>query len=188
MKRTNHLFVLLVLLIVPMLISCAWLLGTETAVPPVATEVQNIPAATSAATEAPVATSEATNAPVATTLSSGDAATATAFANCYHPEQITASMIGQSVCVRGVIQNLSQGSAATRYTFSDQPNTFFLYDQVHEVIDPNTGKTLGPGTCVEVHGKIENISGVPYINIEDLLVGKTYQGFYFYRDPASCTW
>lgn len=178
MKRTNQLFVLLVLLIVPMLISCAWLLGTETVAPPVATEVQNIQAATSAAT----------NAPVATTLSSSDAATATAFANCYHPEQITASMIGQSVCVRGVIQNLSQGSAATRYTFSDQPNTFFLYDQVYEVIDPNTGKTLGPGTCVEVHGTIKNISGVPYINIEDLLVGKTYHGFYFYQDPASCTW
>ena len=188
MRRTNQLFVLLVLLIVPMLISCAWLLGTETVAPPVATQVPNIPAATSAVTNAPVAASEATNAPVATTLSSSDAATATAFANCYHAEQITASMIGQSVCVRGVIKNLSQGSAATRYTFSDQPNMFFLYDQVYEVIDPNTGKTLGPGTCVEVHGTIKNISGVPYINIEDLLVGKTYHGFYFYQDPASCTW
>ena len=178
MKRTKRLFVLLVLLIVPMLISCAWLLGTETVAPPVATQVQNIPAATPAAT----------NAPDDTTLSGGDAATATAFANCYHPEQITASMIGQSVCVRGVIKKFSQDSGATRYSFSDQRNTFFLYDQVNEVIDPNTGSTLGTGTCVEAHGTIKIISGVPYINIEDLLVGKTYKGFYFYQDPASCTW
>ncbi len=185
MKRTNRLFVLLVLLIVPILLSCAWLLGTETAAPPVATQAQNIPADTP---EAITDTPEATNEPDVTTLSSSDAATATAFADCYHPEQITASMIGDTVCVRGAIKNFKQDSGATRYTFSDQPNTFFLYDLEHEVIDPNTGSTLGAGTCVEVHGTLKNISGVPYINIEDLLVGKTYKGFYFYKDPAACTW
>jgi hypothetical protein len=76
----------------------------------------------------------------------------------------------------------------TRYSFSDKPNTFFLYSAYWEIINPVTGKTLGPGTCVEVTATLEVQSDTPFMNIDKLLegAGEDIEGFFFYDDPAAC--
>ena len=82
-------------------------------------------------------------------------------------------MKGQEICVRGIVTRLIQTrQVGSRYPFSDQRGTFFLYSKYWEIYNAETGKTVGPGTCVEVTGKIQIQSDVPFINI-DTLAGST---------------
>ena len=176
MNGKTWVFLLLSLLMIgPLLASC----GLQATPTLVATQ---LPTQTATSTMPPYL-------PATMTASANQAATATAFANCHHPDQITADMVGQTVCVRGIIKNFVQTrTVGTRYSFSDKANTFFLYDQYYEIIDPNTGKTLAPGTCVELHGTLRAQSSVPYIDLQDLLVGKEFHGFSFYNDSSACNW
>ena len=109
---------------------------------------------------------------------------------CVSWEEVEASMTGQVVCVRGLITDLKQSrQVGTRYQFSTKSGTFVLYSAYLEIINPSTGKTIGPGTCVEVTGKLEMQSGVPFINIDKLTgqsAGEEIQGFSFYNDPGAC--
>jgi hypothetical protein len=79
-------------------------------------------------------------------------------------------------------------AVGTRYSFTDKPNQFFLFSAKYEIINPNTGKTIAPGTCVEVTGPVDVQGDAPYINLDKLIesAGGTVQGFTFYEDAASC--
>ena len=111
----------------------------------------------------------------------------TAAPSCYHWNQITAYMQGRTVCVLGLITNLNRSNQAwTRYEFSDRPNTFFLYGAGMEVYDPATGKTLGPGTCVQLTAVIRVQDSVPYINLDDLKSGQRFHDFYYSFNPSDC--
>jgi hypothetical protein len=106
---------------------------------------------------------------------------------CVRWDEVTVAMNGQKVCVRGVITGFSQGrSVGTRYEFSDKPRTFFIFSALWEVIDPNTGKTIAPGTCVEVTDVVRMQSGVPYFDIDQSISGKQFTGFVFYQDSSAC--
>ena len=134
----------------------------------------------SAATESPASTevaSQPTDIPVPTSTHDP----------CLHWDEVTAAMNGQKVCVRGVITGFSQGrSVGTRYEFSEKPSTFFVFSAKWEVMDPNTGKTIAPGTCVEITDVIRVQAGVPYIDIDQSISGKQFTGFIFYKDASVC--
>jgi hypothetical protein len=115
------------------------------------------------------------------------ASTHNAIPNCFRWDQITAAMKGQRVCVRGVIYNFIQTrKVGTRYEFSDKPNSFFIFSASWEVIDPNTGKTLGPGVCIEATDVIQVESGVPYINIDRSIKDRVFTDLKFDNNPSSC--
>ena len=81
-----------------------------------------------------------------------------------------------------VFQNSISG---TRYKFSDQPNTFFLYSE-YEIYNPADGKTLAPGTCVKITSIIHNQQDVPYMDVDELISGKNFNNFLFSYDAADC--
>jgi hypothetical protein len=106
---------------------------------------------------------------------------------CVHWDEVTADMQGQKVCVRGLITGFSQGrSVGTRYEFSDKPSTFFVFSAKWEVTDPSTGKTIAPGTCVEITDTVRNQGGVPYFDIDQSIAGNQFTGFVFYKDGSVC--
>jgi len=106
---------------------------------------------------------------------------------CLHWDEVTAAMNGQKVCVRGVITGFSQGrSVGTRYEFSKKPSTFFVFSAKWEVTDPNTGKTIAPGTCVEITDVVRIQAGVPYFDIDQSIAGKQFTGFVFYKNASVC--
>ena len=108
---------------------------------------------------------------------------------CIPWDAVTIAMKGETVCMRGLITKFSvPGGGGTRYSFSDKSGTFFLYSAKYEITNPNTGKTIAPGTCVEVTGTIEVQSDVPFINLDKIIehVGEEIDGFTFYADPAAC--
>ena len=120
-----------------------------------------------------------TSAPEATATSRPVPAV-TATAACYRWDEVTANMSGQFVCMYGIIRDISYSrKIATRYQFSSQPNTFFLYSTHYQYYVPSTGKYLSPGTCITITGKVQTIQGAPYIDIES---GTDFQ----FRDISSC--
>ncbi len=109
---------------------------------------------------------------------------------CMTWDEVDIQMKGQVVCVRGVITDFQQTrQVGTRYQFSDKKGTFFLYSQYWEIYNAETGKTLGPGTCIEVRGPLDVQSGVPFINIDKLASPKPnspIEGLRSYGDTARC--
>ena len=102
---------------------------------------------------------------------------------------MTVALKGEVVCVRGLITKFDQSrQVGTRYSFSDKSGTFFLFSAKYEITNPNTGKTIAPGTCVEVTGTIEVQSDRPFISLDKLIenVGDEVQGFLFYDDTSAC--
>jgi len=98
-------------------------------------------------------------------------------------------MDGELVCVRGLITAFTQSrQVGTRYSFSDEPNSFFMFSNLWEITNSSTGKTVGVGTCVEVTGIIELQGGIPFMHIDDLITGAgdTVGGFLIYDDPGAC--
>jgi len=111
---------------------------------------------------------------------------------CYRWDQITKDMYGKTVCVYGVITDFIQAQGAmTRYRFSSKLNTFFLFSKDSEIIDPKTGKTLAPGTCIRATAPI-HFNGAPYIDIGDLVGAPTgprsteLHNIYFYEKASDC--
>jgi len=107
---------------------------------------------------------------------------------CLHWDEVTAAMKGQTVCMRGVITGFIQTrKVGTRYEFSKTPNTFFIFSSLWEVYDMATGKTVGPGTCVEVTDVVRIQSGVPFMDIDQSIgSNKEFTGFRTYKDPSIC--
>jgi hypothetical protein len=109
---------------------------------------------------------------------------------CMRWDQVTADMQGETVCLKGVVSELTQSrQVGSRYQFGDQPNGLFLYSKFWELVNSRTGKTLGPGTCVVVIGTIQVQAGIPFINIDELagkVSGQTIQGLYSYDDTTPC--
>jgi hypothetical protein len=135
----------------------------------------------SAAGGAEIATAKATATPK-------PAATATSDP-CLSWEAVTADMNGEVICVRGLITNFTQSrQVGTRYSFSDKPNSFFMFSNLWEITNSSTGKTVGAGTCVEVTGVIELQGDIPFIHIDDLITGTgdAVGGFLIYDDPSAC--
>ena len=142
------------------------------------------------ATGAPAVATAAIQAAPADTAEPAAAAEATATTDpCIPWDQVTARMKGQVVCMRGLITEFSTpGRAGTRYSFSDKSGSFFLYSAKYEIINPNTGKTIAAGTCVEVTGPIDVESDTPFINLDKIIesTGDTVEGFSFYDDASFC--
>jgi hypothetical protein len=89
--------------------------------------------------------------------------------------------------MRGVITNFIQTrKVGTRYEFSEGPNRFFLISAGWEIIDPKSGKTLGPGTCIQVNDVVRVQSGVPYMNLDDQIHGGVFAETLFSFNPADC--
>jgi len=108
---------------------------------------------------------------------------------CIRWDEVTPSMKGETICVRGIVTKLTQTrQVGSRYQFSDKSSTFFLFSKFWEVVDLKTGKTLGPGTCIKVTDVVEVQSGIPYVNIDNLLTraGEEFEDFYFYDDTSAC--
>ena len=106
---------------------------------------------------------------------------------CLRPDQVTADMQGQKVCVRGVILSFIQNrKVGTRYELTDKSNGFFVFSALWEIIDPDTGKTLSPGTCIEVTDVIQTQSGIPFVNIDQSIKNKVITDLSFYKDPSMC--
>jgi uncharacterized protein YdeI (BOF family) len=143
-----------------------------------------VPAAPAVATvELAVATVELAVAPTPTLLPEPTATSDP----CIPWNQVTAAMKGKVVCMRGLITKFDQSrSVGTRYSFSDKSGTFFLFSAKYEITNPNTGKTIAPGTCVEVTGPIDVQSGTPFINLDKLVESGTLSGFNFYEGTSAC--
>mgnify|MGYP005818505701 CR=1 FL=1 len=109
--------------------------------------------------------------------------------DCYRWDAITPAMKGQTVCVRGIIASLGQSrQVGTRYQFSDQPNTFFVFSAYMEIYDPATGGTLGPGTCIELTRPVRVQSGIPYMSLDDegSRIPGPVKDMHFYDEPSAC--
>ncbi len=99
---------------------------------------------------------------------------------CLYWSQVTTAMNSMNLCVKGLVTSLSQSqNAASRYKFSNKPNTFFIYSTHFEYYDPVTGKTLAPGTCIYITGTIQVIQSVPYMDMDASHVQ-------FNSNPAAC--
>lgn len=85
--------------------------------------------------------------------------------DCYHWSEVTLQMEEKSICVYGVVQSITRPNQTTRYKFSDQPNTFFLYSEYYEYFDDH-GKAIALGTCLQIEGVVQTISAIPYIDVE----------------------
>ena len=108
---------------------------------------------------------------------------------CIKWDQVTTDMKGETVCMRGTITKFDQSrQVGTRYSFSDKSGTFFLFSAKYEITNPNTGKTIAPGTCVEVTAPIDVQADTPFINLDKLIeyTGDEVQGFLFYEDTSAC--
>lgn len=101
------------------------------------------------------------------TRSASSAPTPISSDGCVRWDTVGVNMSGSVVCVYGEITDVvTSRQIATRYRFSSQPNTFFLYSVSYQYYDPATGKYLGRGTCVSITGEVQTLEGVPFIDIE----------------------
>ncbi len=86
---------------------------------------------------------------------------------CLRWDQITLGMVGQTICVRGIIRNITLYVQAKRWQshwdFTDNRTGFFAtssYLGWHTI----TGKDMSVGDCVAITGKIQILSNSrPYI-------------------------
>jgi hypothetical protein len=98
-------------------------------------------------------------------------------------------MKGQEVCFRGIITKFDQSrQLGTRYSFSDKSGAVFLYSIKYEIIDPNTGKTIAPGTCVEIVGPLRVEGERPAIFLDPIMDDDSGNSGYFnfYDDKSTC--
>jgi hypothetical protein len=108
---------------------------------------------------------------------------------CILWNEITVGMKGEQVCFRGVITKFDQSrQLGTRYSFSDKSGTVFIYSVKYEIIDPNTGKTIAPGTCVEIVGPLRVEGDRPAVYLDPIMDDDSGSSgyFYFYEDASSC--
>lgn len=103
---------------------------------------------------------------------------------CISWDEVTVDMKGDTVCVRGVIVKFSQEYSNSRYYFTDERSTFFLFSALWEFYDADTGKTIAPGDCVEVISEVQVQSGIPFMNL-DTLDTPGHEGDSF-RGSAAC--
>ncbi len=81
---------------------------------------------------------------------------------------VTTDHEGQSLCVYGDIYEVYHTNDSwTRVKFSAEKNTFFMHSTYFEYSDPDTGKLMGAGDCIQSTGIIEIYSGVPSMKITD---------------------
>jgi hypothetical protein len=109
--------------------------------------------------------------------------------DCISWDEVTTSMKGEMVCFRGIITKFDQSrQLGTRYSFSDDSDAVFVYSVKYEIIDPNTGKTIAPGTCVEVLGPIRVEGDRPAVYLDPIMDDDSGDSGYFnfYEDVSSC--
>jgi hypothetical protein len=109
--------------------------------------------------------------------------------DCLTWDEVTTSMKDEVVCFRGVITKFDQSrQLGTRYSFSDDSDSVFLYSIKYEIIDPNTGKTIAPGTCVEIGGPIRVEGERPAVALDPIMDDDSGDSGYFsfFDDPESC--
>lgn len=87
---------------------------------------------------------------------------------CIKWDQVSAQMAGKTVCAYGVIYEVYRtNDSFTRVKFSSQPNTFFMHSTNFYYTDPDTGKEMGAGDCIQNTATIELYSGIPNMKITD---------------------
>lgn len=175
MKRNSIAIVAAACVLVAANLACAAATGTE----------EPAPSSSGAATQAPAQQSEPTEQPAPT---SPPEPTATEDP-CVLWDQITVGMKGETVCFRGIITKFDQSrQLGTRYSFSDKNGAVFIYSVKYEIIDPNTGKTIAPGTCVEIVGPLRVEGDRPAIYLDPIMDDDSGDSGYFsfYDDASSC--
>jgi len=105
----------------------------------------------------------ATNTPIPSPTPT-EVTTPTATPNpCLLWSRITLAMAGQTICVRGIIRQITYTNNESHWDFTDDRTGFFavsLYQGWH----PITGKSMNVGDCVAITGVIQVLSnGRPYI-------------------------
>ena len=174
MKRSSITILASVCVLVVASIACGAVTSNTEEPPPAASLA---PAAQAAPSEAPEPTS-----PAEPTADGGPV---------HSVDQVTVSMKGDTVCFRGIITKFDQSrQLGTRYSFSDKSGSVFVYSVKYEIIDPNTGKTIAPGTCVEIVGPLRVEAERPAVFLDPIMDDDSGDSgyFYFYDDssrPAS---
>jgi hypothetical protein len=80
----------------------------------------------------------------------------------------------QVVCAHGTLTQVTSGEVtATRFEFSDEPNTFFAYSVDETYVRPETARPWQPGDCVMLYGTVGVYSRIPYLDLKE-------------RPPAPC--
>ena len=84
---------------------------------------------------------------------------------CYDWSEVNPAMIGQTICVSGIIHvNTYVAGSTTQIRFSADENAFFLSGGTYYY--PNADR----GDCVRAEGLVlANTYGVPYIDIDEVL-------------------
>jgi len=102
--------------------------------------------------------------PVTNTAIPIEAITATATPNpCLLWNQVTIDMVGQTICVRGIIRQIDYTRAESHWDFTDNRTGFFAASQ-YRGWHPITGKDMSVGDCVAITGVIQVLSnGRTYI-------------------------
>jgi hypothetical protein len=87
---------------------------------------------------------------------------------CLRWDQVTAEMFDQVVCAHGTLTQVTSSEVtATRFEFSDEPNTFFAYSVDETFVRPETGKPWQPGDCVMLYGTVGVYSRIPYVDLKE---------------------
>jgi hypothetical protein len=169
MKRNSIAIIAAATVLVAATLACGAATGTE----------EPAQSSSAAATQAPTEQSAPTQPPEPTATEDP----------CIRWDEVTVSMKGEVVCFRGIITKFDQSrQLGTRYSFSDDSDAVFVYSVKYEIIDPNTGKTIAPGTCVEIVGPIRVEAERPAVALDPIMDDDSGDSgyFYFYDDTASC--
>jgi hypothetical protein len=90
----------------------------------------------------------------------------TAIAGCLNWTQITLDMHGRPVCVYGTIARISStDEVKTRFDFSQEPNTFFIFSATMQYRNPQTQRSYQVGECVRAEGEVGVYDEIPFINL-----------------------
>ncbi len=117
-------------------------------------------AAAPTSTNTPFPLRSSTNTPVKTPTP--NTSISLAFPECFHWSEVVASMKGQDICVFGVVNSFyPTNETSTRINFSDEPNTFFVFDVKYIYPD------VEPGWCILINGKVELSQNTPFIKITE---------------------
>jgi len=176
MKRSSFAIIAAAIMLVTASLACQALGGGTGEAPPAAQQAATPEPAAQVAPSAPAA---ATSAPEPSPTEDP----------CILWDEVTLSMKGETVCFRGIITKFDQSrQLGTRYSFSDKAGAVFLYSIKYEIIDPNTGKTIAPGTCVEIVGPIRVEGERPAVYLDPIMDDDSGNSgyFYFYDDKSSC--
>jgi hypothetical protein len=110
---------------------------------------------------------------------------------CLDWSEVTVAMKGKEACVQGIVvditKGLTYGNYGTRWKFSAEPNTFFMWSFWGRHYTADGRPWPDPGMCLRFTGKIYVDGGVPWMNTEEdpanpNSLGSPYMLIFHYKD------